>query len=166
MDLEEESGASPRSTSVAVQCASQSSTIIDIIDDRSQEGPPTLKECFMKTRMFNVLKPLMLTFCVAGLVFRVEFGRTGIRKYVTFSHFYSLVCLLFLTFGFLYYLKIFHSGAKLDISFFYGDCNECLQHRKFCSFSMLLYGLLEKIAGILHTMGEGSIGVFISSHFD
>ena len=116
MDLQE-SRASTRSISETVQYASHSSTIIDIIDDRAEEGPPTLRKCFMNTTMFNTLKPLMLTYCAAGLVFRVDFGRAGIRKCVTFSHFYSLVAMILLAFGFLYDPMIFRSDAKLDISF-------------------------------------------------
>ena len=116
-DLQEESGAWTRSTSETMQCASQSSAIIDTKDDRAQAGPPTLRECLIKTTMSNALKPLILTCCAAGLVFHVDFGRNGMRKYVTFSHCYSLVVMLFLAFSVLYYLMIFHSDAKLDASF-------------------------------------------------
>ena len=166
MDLQEESGAWTRSTSQTIQCASESSTIIDTKDDRAQEGPPTLRECLMKATMSNALKPLMLTCCAAGLVFHVGFGRNGMRKYVTFSHCYSLVVMLFLAFSVLYYLMIFHSDAKLDASFLMEIAMSVYNIESFAHFVCFYVASWKKTARILYTMEEGQIGVFITSHFN
>ena len=84
---------------------------------QSWRGTSNIKKMFYEHNNVQYAKPLMLTYCAAGLVFRVDFGRAGIRKCVTFSHFYSLVAMILLAFGFLYDPMIFRSDAKLDISF-------------------------------------------------
>ena len=86
------------------------------LEDR--ETCPDGQEYCMNTKMFNTLKPLMLTCYATGLFFRVDFGRDGIRKYCTLSHLYSLLIMVLMAAYLINYLMNFGSDETFDTSFF------------------------------------------------
>ena len=116
--IQEESRSSTFSTSQAARRMSQSQIMFGKSADRVQVKCSDRCECCVNTRVFNALKPLMLTCFATGLLFRVDFGKKGIRKYCTLSHLYSLFIMLCLGANCIRYLAGFNSNDTFDISFF------------------------------------------------
>ena len=73
--IQEESRGSTFSTSQAARRMSQSQIMFGKSADRVQVKCSDRRECCVNTRVFNALKPLMLTCFVTGLLFRVDFGK-------------------------------------------------------------------------------------------
>ena len=89
--------------------------MITTMEDTVGDNPSTKRECYGNTTVFNALKPLMFTCCAAGLLFGVDFRRDGMKKYFTFSHFYSFVIMVFLAANLLGYLMVFVTSANFDL---------------------------------------------------
>ena len=60
----------------------------------------------------------MLTCYAAGLLFRVDFRRDGLRKYLTHTHLFSFLVMMFLAPNIIRYLMIFDGNEKLGTVFF------------------------------------------------
>ena len=124
IDLQEDSSSySTKSTFQAARRMPSSQVMTGKLDDHNgkpedRETCPANRECCMNTKMFNALKPLMLTCYATGLFFRVDFGRDGIKKYFTLSHFYSLLIMLLMAAYMIRYLMIFNSDETFDTSLF------------------------------------------------
>ena len=75
------------------------------------------EQCAMNTRVFHALKPLMLTCYATGLLFNINFRRDGLRKYVTRTHLYSVLVMIFVAANVARYLMIIHDSGRLDTIF-------------------------------------------------
>ena len=53
--------------------------------------------CFTKTCLYQALKPLLISFCVAGLLSRIRFDKAGLKKYLNFTYIYNTMVLIVLT---------------------------------------------------------------------
>ena len=118
MDLHEEHKGFKNPTSQLEHRVLQSPAMIATMEDTVGDNPSTQRECYANTNVFNALKPLMFTCCVAGLLFGVDFRQEGIKKYFTLSHFYSFLIMIILAVNCAGYLMVFDSDVDLDMMFF------------------------------------------------
>ena len=93
----------------------RSPTMITTMEDTVGDNPSTKRGCYANTKVFSALKPLMFMCCAAGLLFGVDFRRDGMKKYFTFSHFYSFVIMIILAANLLGYLMVFDTSANFDL---------------------------------------------------
>ena len=85
--------------------------------DRVQGTCTLRRKGCINTRVFNALKPLMLTCYATGILFHVDFSRDGIRKYFTPTHLYSVLIMTFLAANVARHLMTFDSNETFDIGF-------------------------------------------------
>ena len=133
MDLQEQTLGSTQSMCQSGESELASQMMIGKMIGRVREEHPVRWKCCMNTRVFNALRPLMRTCGAAGLLFRVDFSRNGIKKYFTLSHFYSVLVMIFLTTNSLRFLMIFGNNETLYTSFLLKLLStifnaECLAH--------------------------------------
>ena len=116
MDIKEGRRGSRKLSFLSIRRLSQAPVLL--VNHIREKQQRKWQECAMNSKVFNALKPLMLTCYAAGLLFRVDFRRDGLKKYLTGTHIYSFLIMIFLAANFIRYFMIFDRNEQFGTFFF------------------------------------------------
>ena len=98
----------------------------EIEDNKSDKNAPQSHD---ETPVYKALRSLHISLLLGGLMFRKDFLRTGIKRYLTASHVYSFVILIFISSNALRWLTMFNGDEQFGTVLFAKIifCSYCLQ---------------------------------------